>query len=283
MNRIREGFVRVLSPFGGRVFEVSLAPREVTAIVFWTKDAAPLAPYLVELSESGHCFTFLYTINNYPHFLEPGVPELSHTVKVVEEIARRFTRSVFRWRYDTIVLTESVDRQWHMHNFRLLCRMLAPYTRECIFSFCDYYKRTIKRMEREAPDYHVPDRRESREIAEEMAEIAGNWGISLASCAHDFLVSGPIRKAQCIDPGRLAEVVDTPERCEAVGALKIAPTRKECGCASSRDIGAYDTCGHGCVYCYANSDPGRALRNLSRIASHSVSLSASAIHEGALA
>jgi hypothetical protein len=265
MNRIREGFARVCSPFGGGIFDVSLALEDVIAIVFWTKNAAPLMPYLTELSEHGHCFTFLYTINNYPLFLEPRVPELGHTLKVVEDLCGRFTNSVFRWRYDTIVVTDTVNRRWHVRNFEMLSRMLAPYTKECIFSFCDYYKKTVRRMEREVPDYHMPDQSESRQIAEDLAEIAGNWGISLISCAHDFLVSRTIGKAGCIDPEFLVEVVDTPERREALGMLKRAPTRKECGCAVSRDIGAYDTCGHGCVYCYANSDPGLALKNLSRV------------------
>lgn len=36
------------------------------------------------------------------------------------------------------------------------------------------------------------------------------------------------------------------------------PTRPECGCAESVDIGRYDTCPHGCVYCYANTNKPRA-------------------------
>ncbi|HEY6540039.1 MAG TPA: DUF1848 family protein, partial [Ktedonobacteraceae bacterium] len=34
----------------------------------------------------------------------------------------------------------------------------------------------------------------------------------------------------------------------------------ECGCFASRDIGEYDTCPHGCVYCYAVQNRDLALR-----------------------
>ena len=34
--------------------------------------------------------------------------------------------------------------------------------------------------------------------------------------------------------------------------------RPGCDCAASRDIGAYDTCPHGCVYCYAVQNRPRA-------------------------
>jgi len=265
MNRIRDGLVRVRSPFGGAMHEVSLRAEDVIALVFWTKNATPMLPYLEELRDRGHCFTFLYTINNYPSFLEPGAPEPGLTLKTVEKICKIFPDSIFRWRYDTIVLTGTLDRRWHLRNFEKLCRLLAPYSRECVFSFCDYYKKTIRNMELYAPDFVIPEEVQCKELAQEMAEIAARWDICMASCAHDFLVSGPIGKARCIDPQFLSKVVNTDVRKEALATLKIAPTRKECGCAASRDIGAYDTCGHGCVYCYANARPETARKNLALI------------------
>lgn len=269
MNRVRAGYARVVSPFGGGRFEVSLLAEDVAAIVFWTKNAGPLLPHLDELNDRGYCFTFLYSINNYPSRLEPGVPDRGHTMKVVEALAKKFAPSILRWRYDTIVLTETLDRQWHMANFRSLCRSLSDFTSSCIFSFCDYYRKTIRNMARLVPDHYRPDEVQCREMVEEMADIAAGRGISLSACAHDFLVSDKVGKARCIDPEFLKRVVDSDERRKAVNELKAAPTRKECGCVASRDIGAYDTCAHGCVYCYANSDPARARDNVSRISPQS--------------
>ncbi len=272
MNRIRQRTVRVRQPFGMGTSDVSLAPEDVIAIVFWTKNAAPIIPWLDELADRGYCFTFLYTINNYPTFLEPHVPSMGHTLKVLEALAKRLPDSFLRWRYDTIVLTDRTDRQWHMRNFSHLCKALAAYTKECIFSFCDYYKKTTRNMSLNVPDYYVPDENQSRAMAEEMAEIAADYDIRMASCAHDFLVSETIAKARCIDPEFLRRVVNITSGQEALSALKLAPSRKECGCVASRDIGAYDTCGHGCVYCYANSNPELARANLARIRVDHVSL-----------
>ncbi len=38
------------------------------------------------------------------------------------------------------------------------------------------------------------------------------------------------------------------------------PTREGCGCTESTDIGAYDSCPHGCIYCYANVNKEKADR-----------------------
>ena len=40
--------------------------------------------------------------------------------------------------------------------------------------------------------------------------------------------------------------------------------REDCACYLSCDIGAYDSCGHLCRYCYANSDPDRVRANRRR-------------------
>lgn len=265
MARVQQEFAHVRSPFRGAIHEVSLAPSDVAAIVFWTKNAAPLLKRLPELQDRGHCFTFLYTVNNYPRFMEPLVPHWSHTLQTVETVAKRFPRSAIRWRYDTIVLTDVLDRAWHMDNFGRLCEVMAPFTKECIFSFCDYYKKTMRNMEQLVPAYYQPGNSESREMAEEMAQLAGSWGIRLSSCAHDSLTSTNVAKARCIDPDILLGVADSSERVEAIKKLKPAPSRKECGCMASRDIGAYDTCLHGCLYCYANANPEAARNNVARM------------------
>lgn len=272
MNRIREGCARVRSPFGGGLFDISLRTQDVIAVVFWTKNAAPILQHLDDLVGMGHSFTFLYTINNYPELLEPRVPRWDHTIDVVRELTSRFSPASFRWRYDTIVLTSSLDRKWHLKNFELLCGELSYYTRECIFSFCDYYKKTKRNMQRFVPDHEIPDQGQCVEMAGQMADIAAKWDIALASCSHDYLVGGQVGKASCIDPEFLAAVVDSRERLHALRQLKTTPTRKECGCAASRDIGAYDTCAHGCVYCYANANPVMAARNLDLTSSDSMCL-----------
>ncbi|MBP1584250.1 MAG: DUF1848 family protein, partial [Lachnospiraceae bacterium] len=38
----------------------------------------------------------------------------------------------------------------------------------------------------------------------------------------------------------------------------------ECACLLGTDIGAYDTCGHLCKYCYANTNPKLVKENMKR-------------------
>lgn len=91
------------------------------------------------------------------------------------------------------------------------------------------------------------------ELANELAAIAERFGIRMFSCCGDYLIGQKIQKAHCIDGG-VIESLFFPEGL----SYKEKPTRKECGCTESTDIGTYDTCPHGCVYCYANANKHKA-------------------------
>ena len=47
-------------------------------------------------------------------------------------------------------------------------------------------------------------------------------------------------------------------------AARIPPARKACACYLGGDIGAYNTCGHFCRYCYANDDADVVKKNMRR-------------------
>ena len=89
----------------------------------------------------------------------------------------------------------------------------------------------------------------------ELAAIARDLGLKPTLCAQPELLSPGLEPARCIDAQRLSDIAGRPIAARAKG------NRPGCLCAESRDIGAYDTCPHGCVYCYAVSDRRRARTN----------------------
>ena len=88
-------------------------------------------------------------------------------------------------------------------------------------------------------------------LANELADIAAEHGIKMYSCCGNYLIGHKIEKAHCIDWKIIKELFYN-NNDDNDNKYHIKPTRKECGCTKSADIGAYDTCVHGCIYCYAN-------------------------------
>ena len=86
-----------------------------------------------------------------------------------------------------------------------------------------------------------------------LAGIAADSGITANLCSQPELLGPGINAARCIDVRRLSDVAQRQITARESG------NRPGCCCALSRDIGAYDTCPHGCVYCYAVADRDRAL------------------------
>jgi hypothetical protein len=254
MNRLRAGYVCYPNPFSGEVYAVSLWPEDVHSIVFWSKGYKPLLPHLDELTERGYRFYFHYTITGAPRELEPHVPDWSQSVKVFQELAKRTSPYHVQWRFDPILFTHELGTQFYIERFSDLATALCGATKRCYFSFAVFYGKVERQLRQIGVCFHDPAPEAKQALVETMADIAGQCGITLYACCQDALITGRVQKAHCVDGDLLAELFpDRPHVSE------IKPTRKQCGCMVSRDIGMYDTCPYGCVYCYANQSRKAAL------------------------
>ncbi|MEG0766519.1 MAG: DUF1848 domain-containing protein, partial [Clostridia bacterium] len=219
----------------------------IDCIVFWTKDPAPLFPYLDRLDAMGYSYCFAYTITAYGAEVEKHVPEKARAVDTFQALAARIGKVRVDWRFDPIWIRPGYDTAFHVERFAALCEALHGATTRCILSFADAYRHV--RLEEASLDT-------MRAVAKGLAAAAAPYGLPLYTCAEtaDLQAFG-IGHAHCIDPERIAHITG-----RTIAAGKDPGQRPACGCAQSVDIGAYDTCLHGCTYCYATRHAAAARR-----------------------
>jgi hypothetical protein len=254
MNRLRAGFVRYPNPFGGQVCTVSLQPEDVHSIVFWSKHYGPLLSHLDELDGRGYRFYCHYTITGAPRELEAHVPDWRRAVEVFRSLAERTSPRHVQWRFDPILFTTELGAAFYLERFRDIATALAGATERCYFSFAAFYSKVQRRLHQAGIHYYDPGLEERQSLIGALADIADDCGITLYACCQDGLVGDRVQKAHCVDGDLLSALF--PDR-PLVSQLR--PTRVQCGCFASRDIGMYDACPYGCVYCYANQSRELAL------------------------
>ncbi|HLI06717.1 MAG TPA: DUF1848 domain-containing protein [Ktedonobacteraceae bacterium] len=253
MNRLRAGYCRMVNPYGGQRYKVGLKREEVDGFVFWTKNIGPFLKYLPEVREKGYPFIVQHSINGYPRELEARVINYEQTVEHMHTLANEYGPDVAIWRYDPIVFSSLTPPYWHLDNFAKLAKALEGATNEVIISFAQIYRKTKRNMDDAAKEYgfdwydhETITQEQGKSFALELFHQALKHGITLKVCSQAaFLTPGVVEEARCVDAERLEKVAG-----KAIEA-KLKGNRKECGCFESRDIGEYDTCPHGCVYCYA--------------------------------
>lgn len=256
INRLRAGYCKVVNPYNRRVGRVDLSPGAVDGFVFWTKNVGPFRGQLREVRDRGYPFLVHHTINGYPRALEHRVVNADNSVEYVREVAQEFGPRVCIWRYDTIIDSAITPRDFHLKTFSGLAQRLEGATDEVVISFAQPYAKTRRNMERAAQEHSFTWRDPSdawkQSLALELQEIARSRGMQLTICSQPHLAGTEVAESRCVDAKRLADVSGKPICARQRG------NRKECGCFESRDIGDYDTCPHGCVYCYAVRNHERA-------------------------
>ena len=259
LNRLAAGAAQFRNPFGGGIVTVSLKAEDVSGIVFWTRNFAPLIDRLGPVEARGWPFVVQFTVTGYPRPLEPSVIRAEDAAAQIAEIARRFGPRAAVWRYDPVLLSSATGPDWHRATFARLAAMLRGHVDEAVVSFVEPYRKTRRNLDRLARDagfdWRLPEPEEKAALVRDLAAMVGDAGMALTLCTQPALaecVPGLAAPARCIDAGRLGDVAGRPVAAPTKG------NRPGCLCAASRDIGGYDTCPHGCAYCYAVADRSRA-------------------------
>ena len=249
LNRLNAGYCKTINPYGRQVYNINLKREDVDGFVFWTKNIHPFVDKLETIRQRGYPFIIQYTIHAYPRALEVSVVDAKRSISHMKEIAKKYGPKVLIWRYDPIIFTSITPIQFHLQNFKYLSGMLEGSVDEVVVSFAQIYRKTLDNLNTASSNYGFtwedPTDDIKYNLATELAEIAKDHNMQLTMCSQRRFLAKGVKESRCVDARRLSDVAGFSIRA------KLKGNRPECGCYESIDIGEYDTCPHGCVYCYA--------------------------------
>ncbi len=238
-----------------QVSRIALSPEVVDCIVFWTKDAKNIMDKLSFMDELGYRYYFQFTLTPYGREMEPYLRDKEEIINTFKELSHSIGTHRVHWRYDPIILNEDFTVEYHLERFENLCSRLNGYTGICTVSFVDLYGKLTKSVQngllREITD------EEMMRLASGFFRISRSFGIELRACCERLDLSGfGVKHASCIDKATIEEICGC-----SLDVKADVNQRKGCGCMQSIDIGVYNTCRNGCIYCYANYSRPSVLTN----------------------
>lgn len=259
-DRLEKGYIRWRNPFNGRDSYISLS--RVRFIVFWSKNPRPLLAYLPRLSEKGIKCYVQYTLNDYEsEGLEPNVPPLDERVDTFKKLVNQLGRGSVVWRFDPLILTDKIAEVELLKRIESIAHKLKGYAEKLVISFADIanYSKVCRNLSSAGVLYREWSESDMRSFANELSKM--KLGMKISTCAEKIpLEEFGIEHNRCVDPDLICKL--QPELQPILWNVKRDKgQRAACGCAISKDIGAYNTCPHSCLYCYANSSASTALKN----------------------
>jgi hypothetical protein len=256
-NRLQEKYVLVRNPMNvHQVSEISLKPELVDCIVFWSKNPRPMLDKMHLLT--GYPFYFQFTLNSYTMDIETGLPHKREIIDTFKALSDKIGAHRVIWRYDPILLNEKYTVAYHVENFGKIAHTLKGYTEKVTISFIDFYSKIVKSL----AAFHIIQMSDDdkRTIARHLSGIAHENGFLMDTCAEDIdLTEFDITHARCIDDRLIERIIGCKLKVE-----KDKTQRLVCGCVASVDIGAYNSCSNGCLYCYANYSHTVVAENMTK-------------------
>lgn len=292
------GYSAWTNPFNGVRSYVSY--QKTRFIVFWSKNPAPLLEYLPILERRGIGCYIQYSLNDYEkEGLEKCVPPIAQRIDTFKQLVDRLGSGRVIWRFDPLLLTDQVNIDSLLAKINYIGNRLQGYTEKLVFSFADIlsYRKVQSNLVKANIRFNDWTEDQMREFAEKLASLNLNWRYELATCGEKInLTQYGVKRNHCIDDdliirfaykdkilmdylkvkriplpqpdlfGNIEQLPEgailLPDNTYAVhGDNKDKGQRLFCGCIKSKDIGEYNTCIHGCEYCYANASKQVALKN----------------------
>ena len=253
VNRLKEGYVLVRNPYNSQaVTRYSLDPEVVDMIGFCSKNPSPMLPHMDLLKPYGQYW--YVTITPYGKDIEPNVPDKNFIMDTFCQLSEIVGINSIGWRYDPIIINEEWTVERHIDSFRAMSERLKGFTHTAVISFIDLYQK----VRRNCPELHSVSMDDQLRLTAAFAEIGKQCDMVIKPCAESKSLE---------DVGADCSGCMTVKMFEtAIGKNLKVPVnplnRKECACYITGDIGAYNTCGHLCRYCYANIDRATVLRNM---------------------
>lgn len=251
-RRIREGTVCVRNPyFPEQVTVYRLDPAVVDCIVFCTKNPRPMLAQIAGIDAFGQYW--FVTITPYGEEIEPHVPDPAQVIADVRALARLMPKREVCWRYDPVFIMGRYSLEFHKTAFARMAEQLSGSVNVCVVSFIDLYEKTLRNFK----GVKSVTAKERRELLTSFVNTGRRFGIRIKTCAEGEAPAGfGTDTGGCLTKETLehalGESLTIPARVRA---------RAECACLLGNDIGVYNTCGHGCLYCYANYDSRTVAEN----------------------
>lgn len=279
-HRLSAGYCVWVNPYNNKKHYISF--RNAKAVVFWSKNPAPLLKRLDELEQFGFCYYFQFTLNDYEvERFEPNVPALDERIETFKLLSKRIGKERVIWRFDPIILADTLTCDDILSRIRHIGNRLASYTQKLVISFADInvYPKVRRHLQSFSILCREPMPSEMAVMAGQIAEFARDWKMSVSSCCETIdLEQFGIEHNRCVDPDLLLRLSSDSELIDFItdsrrsqslleesgldyNALKDKGQRTRCGCVWSKDIGQYNTCPHYCVYCYANGSKETVRKN----------------------
>lgn len=251
-NRIQAGYVLVRNPYyPTRITKYLLNPEVIDIIVFCTKNPLPMIDRLSLLADFD-TFWFV-TITAYGQDIEPYVPPKEQVINSFCRLSSLAGSKRMSWRYDPVFITDQYSIGYHIEQFDRMAEALSGYTDQCVVSFIDLYEKTKRNFR----GIRSVTALEQERLIAGFSQIAKANGMQIHLCCENV---GLVRENVDADGCMSKAVLEKALGCRLnVPKKKLA--RSECSCLLGADIGAYNTCGHGCLYCYANYDRETVVKN----------------------